>query len=156
MHILQVKLSRKAHIPINIAVNTFGFHLVSMETNVRNFVRFLVYTTVTFSPHFVQVTIASLGFESVHWDSSAEKHQVLLLTTDKSLHAEIKTRMVRDKPVTLVQILNLLIRSIHRPDCSTPSFREWRNSTFKVPMATPVPSACHKHSARKTCHETTY
>ena len=31
---IQVKLGRKTHTPVSIAVNTLGFHLISKETNV--------------------------------------------------------------------------------------------------------------------------
>ncbi|CAI8012072.1 Krev interaction trapped protein 1 [Geodia barretti] len=68
----QVKIHRKAHVPVNIAVNTSGFHLISLETN---------------------SVITSLSYDSVDWDASAEKHCVQLSRSDKTLHVQIKTRM---------------------------------------------------------------
>lgn len=108
----QVKLGRKAQVPVSIAVNTFGFHLISLDTNVSSSTRYDIYRKIlrrkmlkhlnikTFTlPPPLQSLITSLSYGSVDWDASDEKHCILLSRSDKTLHIEIRTRMVREKPV---------------------------------------------------------
>jgi Krev interaction trapped protein 1 len=96
----QVKLGRKAHVPVSVAINTLGFHLISMETN---------------------SLVISLSYGAVKWDISINKHRLLLSNTDNSLHIEIHTKMAELLNSLVSRMTEQYLHGSHSNTSATPT-----------------------------------